>query len=343
MNKKLIFLIIIIFASIFSIYLFWNRINIKQKQSAETKEPEDFQNVVVAESDMANSASAFIIHIIQTKGLDEKNGVKIKAVNLPPVEAYQALLNGTAEVAPFSPISSVKANTESGREIKLFGKAFIFDAYLTVAINSNIKDLEELRSKKIGSVQKNSEVYPLMDAVFQELGYDTEKDFTIVTAPFAALPILLEKGEVDAIVVIEPSYSRLIATGKVKTILSFTDLLPTDKGIGKPFAGLAANQDWLINHQKEAIGLRNAWYEAANYITANPNVFGDQDIRDFIQPTNNEEMQLLKNAYSRILPTSWNDSDIQSATAFLSFVGKWEPFPENASFDIFTLANNPDN
>lgn len=180
---------------------------------------------------------------------------------------------------------------------------------LLVRGDSPYTTLKDLKGKKIGWYGLPSGGGIGFYVLSHKRSINILKEFQLIqTRPPALIP-LLEKREVEAIVIYEPFVSRLLATGKYRVIMGpFFKEWEEETGIPMEMAGLAASEEWLKNQKDLACKIVKMWKETANYIKENI----DGVLREYPQYTGLETKEELRLGTSNIPPiyvTSWGNLD----------------------------------
>jgi len=137
--------------------------------------------------------------------------------------------------------------------------------FLLVPKDSPYQKVEDLKGQKIATTGETTGMYMIFNFMMKVKGLDAEKDFQLIKqgAP-APMIALLERGEVQGALLWEAHVSRLLATGKYRAILGFSEelskLIP---GHVELLTWISAREDWLKDNRETAVRLRDAWLEGA--------------------------------------------------------------------------------
>ncbi len=102
-------------------------------------------------------------------------------------------------------------------------------------------------------------------------GVNILKDYQLIQSKPPALLPLLEKGELDAIIIYEPFVSRMLATGNYRVILGpFYQKWEKETGFKMEMAGFAAKDEWINQNLNSVKKIIKAWKETVEYIRKNP-------------------------------------------------------------------------
>lgn len=168
----------------------------------------------------AAGQSGYIASLIENKGLDAKNGIKIINMMMDFTEAANAVKLGRAMASAMQPSTAVNL-VKSGTDIRLITPQIWSGNSWVVKKDAPYKSLGDLKGKKIGNFARVTGAYFFSAVIAKERKLDIEKDFQNVPAETGALIALLERGEVEAINMFEPHTTRLVLSGRYRVLLDF--------------------------------------------------------------------------------------------------------------------------
>jgi len=199
---------------------------------------------------------------ILDKGLDKKNGFVMKP-RWAGVPEIQRLLGIKAiSVGLMTPEAGLRANLRD-IPIRFIQPYQTSHMYVLVRKDAPYNSVEELKGKPVALTSEVTTLYNLFDFMMRKRGLNIEKDFQLKKLGAPVIIAVLEKGEVEAALLWEAHVSRLLATGKYRTLLGFRDelsrLLNTKV---LPVIWLAGLEPWVKENPALVAGLRAAWTEA---------------------------------------------------------------------------------
>lgn len=196
------------------------------------------------------------------KGLDRKHGFVMKP-RWAGVPEIQRLLGIQAlSVGLMTPEAALRANV-NGVPIRLIQPYQTSHMFVLVRKESPYQRLDDLKGKALALTPEVTTLYNLFDFMNRKRGVNIEKDFQLKKLGGPVIIAVLEKGEVEAGILWEAHVSRLLASGKYRTILGFRDEL--DKLLNTkvlPVIWLAALEPWTKSNGDAVAKLRAAWTEA---------------------------------------------------------------------------------
>jgi ABC-type nitrate/sulfonate/bicarbonate transport system substrate-binding protein len=199
---------------------------------------------------------------ILDKGLDKKNGFVMKP-RWAGVPEIQRLLGIKAiSVGLMTPEAGLRANV-AGVPIRLLQPYQTSHMYVLVRKDSPYNSVEDLKGKPVALTSEVTTLYNLFDFMMRKRGLNIEKDFQLKKLAAPAIIAVLEKGDVEAGLLWEAHISRLLTSGKYKTILGFRDELSRLLNVKvMPVVWLAGLEPWVKENGALVPKLRAAWTEA---------------------------------------------------------------------------------
>jgi len=142
--------------------------------------------------------TAVITYIAQRAGLFEKYGLDVEIILITGGPAsVSALLNGDVDLDLRAPIAAIQGMAHGAKLTFLFSQSNILD--YDVVTRPEIKDVKQLKGKKVGIIRFGGISELMVRYLFQKLGLDADKDIAIVQVGQARFGSL-ERGAIEATV-----------------------------------------------------------------------------------------------------------------------------------------------
>ncbi len=203
-------------------------------------------------------------YIAKDQGFFEKRGLDVEMILAPQGGAIvEGLVSGSAEIGTPTPTVFLQA-VDSGLDTVAIAATNAFpeksQSGILARTEESIHSAKDLIGKKVGVPGING----LLDVVFRQWlagkGIDTKK-VTYVEASFPQMSDMLRAGTVDAVVAVDPFYSRIIAQKTGYLVDNYTSALP-DGTIASVYA---ATGKWAAAHADAVKAFQGALAEAAAF------------------------------------------------------------------------------
>ncbi len=279
------------------------------------------------------SAIGLLAQVIKKHKLDLKHGITLDVKSFDPAGAEKATLLRQVDAGFFAVVTLAKVNLE-GQNLVFLSPLHANHGAVICRANAPYTSMQDLKGKKIATLDKVSGLYTSMQVLMKEMGMNFDRDFQVITAPPLAVKAFLERGDVEAILLFEPIISRMISTGEYKEIL--TPSVEWLRLTGSPMfmIGLTVHQDWLEANRETAKALTRVFYDAAIYIRANPGVFEEE--KEFLGLKTPREIEIVRKRMSPIYFTVLTEKAVKNAEHILDRAVELQILKERPKGSVFT-------
>jgi ABC-type nitrate/sulfonate/bicarbonate transport system substrate-binding protein len=227
-----------------------------------------------------------------------------------------------------------------GSDITLFGPGLNNHGRIIVKSDSPYRKPADLVGKRIATQPKTTETYQQARVALSLVGVDMDRDFETFFGPPTANLALFDRGDVDAVIVVEPTATRAVGAG-ARELARIGDIWNQASGVRAPFlVGLAARQSWIASNRSLATSLARLFSEANGALRRNPGLFvenaGDMGLR----PKETEAIRLLPSRLADVYPSDWNQdvwTAIDRQIEVAAKVGLLDGVPGRRLYDGLTL------
>lgn len=293
-------------------------------------------------------SSAVAPFAIATKlGWYRQSGVKVELVPLPgATECVKQLARGELAyaLATAEPLAIIHSQ---GIKAKIFYTAYQGNIFgIAVPIESPIRNVGELKGKKIGVISMSANGVIIARALAAMNGLNPDTDITIVVVGEGAqTAALVRSKQVDALSQYDTQYA-LVENAGVKL-----RLLPTREIERFPANGFMALDETLRNRRQEAVALAEGYAKGTVFAIANPEAAVRilWEVYPQTKPTGKDEATALaddvKVLQARIVNwkldkagvAKWGESSEANYAALADFLLKWKVISEKVDVkDIVT-------
>jgi NitT/TauT family transport system substrate-binding protein len=265
----------------------------------------------------ASGQSGYIAALIENKGLDVKNGIKITNMMMDFTEAANAVKLGRAAASAMQPSTAVNL-VKSGTDIRLITPQIWSGNSWVVKKDSPYKSFGDLKGKKIGNFARVTGAFFFSAVIAKESKLDLEKDFQNIPAETGALIALLERGEVEAINMFEPHTTRMVMSGRYRVLVDFDVALEQIFG-APPLKSTVGMLKETVEKQPALVkALRGAYTEAVKIIKSGQDEeFFKSKAKEFFNLSNPEEITAGIKVNKENFADKWGDSFFQSQNKIL--------------------------
>ena len=177
-------------------------------------------------------------------------GLNIEWVKGSPGQVQLQLATGAANVGVFGALGIAEI-APRGSDIVIFAPALNNHGRWIVRDNSSYQSPRDLVGKTIATQHEGSDTYRHARLAALLQGIDLKKDVKVVFGSPTANVALFERGDVDAVITIEPTATRLVARG-AREIARVGDMWREATGDDAPLflIGFAAHREWAEKNRR---------------------------------------------------------------------------------------------
>ena len=133
------------------------------------------------------------------------------------------------------------------------------DTWLVKA-DGPIRKIEDLKGKRIATNAIGSASDTAMRGLLLRHGLVDKRDYVVIQAAFNAMPSLLEKGEVDCSIILNPMLIAMLKTGKWRALFQGKDIFGASETIF-----LAGRASYLKKHQDVVADFMEDWVRSRRW------------------------------------------------------------------------------
>ena len=203
------------------------------------------------------------IYLAEVKGFYEKQGVKVKLVELGALgDVRRAFERGQIDIMASTMVEVLIAAENTGREIKLIAATDTSNGSDMLLAKTSIKSLKELKNRRIGMEGATVDIVVASEAL--QRAQLTFQDVTLITQPQDELVEKFKAGKIDALQTYPPYSVSLLKSGL------YHKLFDTSQAPGLIVDTLSVDAEVLKNRRSEIRKFLHAFFEASEYHKAQP-------------------------------------------------------------------------
>lgn len=265
----------------------------------------------------------WLMHVLKTHRLDRKHGIDLEVIWLKDqvkgsLQSFEiALQEGTADLVDIDWISIARHRARGLPITAVFPYGRIVGG-LVAAHDSPIRDLRDLRGKRIGVVRLLDKNWLIARAACQKLyGFDPQEGATVIEAlSKSGLVQLLEGGQIDAAFQFWQLIPPLVATGRYRQVLDVQDLIRELGVTGKiPITLFTVKEAFAREHPSLLQGFIGAFCEAAELMKADDGIW-EEIGRQALGGVEPSVLSALRDSWRSRVMISWNEEIIREIHSF---------------------------
>jgi NitT/TauT family transport system substrate-binding protein len=252
--------------------------------------------------------NAFAFYTIQKFKLDKKYGIKLQEVPVSGSPAAVIALRSGATDLIVSDLMSIAKLRNAGEKLIAIVPMFRWGDQVVVPANSTIKNLGDLRGKKVGTDNRTNATWSVVVAAALKLyNLNLEKDAEVQAGSVSLLRGLMEQGQLDATFMFNNITPAMTVTGKFRVLYQMRDLIAAIGLDGDvPFLFHAASQNYTSAHPANVKAYLAAYREAVQILNTNDDIWMEvgrrQKMDDAAIPPLRDEMR--RDLMARFEPTT---------------------------------------
>jgi ABC-type nitrate/sulfonate/bicarbonate transport system substrate-binding protein len=212
--------------------------------------------------------------VISQQKLDEKHGFKIEWVRLDQAALQKAFALRQFDVSFAEVASDLIRQRGRGDKVRAFYSGIMANVYMVAKKDAPYRTIADLKGKKVGLYSlTSSSTAALVKVVRDKHKLELRKDFEIVLAPPPVLAGLLQKGDIEAMINVDPLVMRVLESGGYKQILDLDAEWQSLSGARLMVTTLAAWDEFIQKNPEDVRKLVRMYKEAVDYIAKNPQVY----------------------------------------------------------------------
>lgn len=232
-----------------------------------------------------------------------------------PGDTQNKLISGALDSASMGPLGGTIAN-QAGADLVLYSTSLNNHVRWLVAPNSPYRTPADLRGKKVATPANNSDAFRSAQLACAVNNIDLARDYHLFPGAVLAQLALFNRGDVDAILTIEPNATRLVAQG-ARQIATVGDMW--HQGTGEDPNGLflngqATTRSWLQANRTTMATLATTRLNVHHLIRERPEVLSELHQSYGIPAAEKQAIALLPSRLPAIYPVEWGSATFANMT-----------------------------
>jgi NitT/TauT family transport system substrate-binding protein len=258
----------------------------------------------------------FPVQIMQTKGIAAKHGIEMDVTRVAsPTASYTVMQSGDFHIG-FGGWMSIAVLRAKGFKLTNVYSMVGYTNEVLVKADSSIKTMADLKGKRLGLFGGANAATSWLFRVLavKHFGFDPNKDGKI---HFGAPPLLvgmLEQGELDAVLILDPFITQMLESGKFRSIASIGDIWRQKSGQEPMLVSVTVNEPWAKANPQIVKRFVVAFREALIYLKTRPEVW--PEIAQSMKIRTEKGMKQLHERTANAIITRWDRKFIEDQYAY---------------------------
>lgn len=252
--------------------------------------------------------------VISQQKLDEKRGLAIEWVRLDQNAVQKAFALRQFDVSFAEVASDLIRQRARGDKVRSVYSGIMANVYVVTKSDSPYKSFGDLKGKKVGLYSlTSSSTAALVKIVREKWKLDLRKDFELVVSPPPVLAGLLQKGEIAAMVNVDPLVVKVLQSGPYRQIMDLDQEWQGLTGARLLVTTIAVWEDWAQKNGDVVRNLIDVYRDAVAYIEKNPQVYASTGfIKMAGMHDTPENVKLFDERFSKLYTGQWNQALIDA-------------------------------
>jgi NitT/TauT family transport system substrate-binding protein len=285
------------------------------------------------------------MYIVQTRGIAEKYQLQIEQVKAAGPQGLHTILQAGAVQAGFAGWVTIAVLRSQGHKLTNVYSLYGFTNDVMVPTDSPLKSFGDLKGKRVGVFggpnAASSWLFRLLALKF--FGFDPTKESKV---HYGAPPLLLgmlEKGELDALMSLDPQIVQMLETGRFRSIGNLGEIWRSRTGQDPMLVAVTVDETWAKQNPAVVKRFVAAIKEAIEYLRAHREVW--PELAKSVGIKTEPGAALLHERTVRSFITRWDQTFIDEQYAYAAelvrVVGESAGIPKHLAEGTFDLAYAP--
>ena len=261
-------------------------------------------------------SSALPMQVMLQRGIAQKHGVRVEPKEFVDLGAMdRAFVFGEFDLHMGLSLNTWGEFLNQGHDLVGITGTLYPVGYLVVPAASSAKSLGDLKGKRVGVYGIHGTSTAIFGVVASERsGLDIRKDLKLFGSAPPALPVLLGKGELDAMLNLPFFVARVVASGSARIIMDPGEEWVRLTGQKLPFTVAAVSRKTADSKKPALRGMVAAWKEAVQYLRDHPELM-DQELAK-AGVSDPKALSLTREMTMPTFMSTWTENDVQNIRTY---------------------------
>lgn len=262
------------------------------------------------------------LYVMETSGIAAKYNLKVEQFKVANPQALATVMQTPDFQIGFAGSITVALMRAQGFKVTNVYSMYRYTNDVVVPSELPIKSLADLKGKRVGLFggPTAATTWLLRLVTVRVYGFDVFKEARM---QFGAPPLLvglLEKGDLDAIMVLDPFTLNLLTTGKYRIIGNIGQIWREKSGQDPMLVAINVNEDWAEANRDTVKRFVAAYKEATEYLRNHAEVW--PDLAKKLDITTEAGVRLLRERTVPNLLTRWDKKFLDDQHEYLAEIAR---------------------
>jgi NitT/TauT family transport system substrate-binding protein len=272
--------------------------------------------------------------VISQQKLDEKHGVKIEWVRLGQGALQKGFALRQFDVSFAQVATDLIRQRARGDQVTSIYSGIMANVYVVTRQEAPYQEFGELKGKKVGLYSLTSgSTAALTKIVRDKWGLDLRKDFELVVSPPPVLAGLLQKGEIEAMVNVDPLVLKVLHGGGYRQIMDLDSAWQENAGSRLLVTTIAVWDEFADANPELIQRLVDTYREAVEIIARDPQIYVSTGfIKDSRMEATPDVVKSFEERFAKLYTGEWNKQLIDANRAVFEVAietGNLESIPDD--------------
>jgi ABC-type nitrate/sulfonate/bicarbonate transport system substrate-binding protein len=287
----------------------------------------------------------FPITVMQTKGIADRYRLKVEPRMTAGPEAVYTQMQGDDFEIAFGAWAKAVQLAAAGTKVVNTYSMLGYDNQILVPEDSDVRTIADLKGKKIGLFGGPGSGTTLLFRLLAKkyYGFDPQTEAQLFYGAPGLLTGQLRKGQIDAVLLLDPLIQRELTAGGVRSIAQIGEDWQRRTGQKPLLVAMQMNSDWARENPDVARRFVAAFAESLDYIKDNPDVW--TELAASVGLRDRASADMLREDASGAFVNDWSRDLIDEQFAFgrelVAEFGESRDFPSSIPPETFTTEYAP--
>ena len=287
----------------------------------------------------------FPVSVMQLKGFDRKHGFTVKEERVAGIQGALVRASTLQFHVQFHPWTTVPTLRSRGIDVVNVDATSNFSHPVLAKSDSKFKTWKDLKGAVVGLPGSGASASSVLFRYEMKKFFGLDSgDYNVRYGETGLLGGQLERGDIDAALMLEPLASKFLASGQYRSIGGIGDAYKAATGSVPPYVNVMMNGKWAKENPDLAKRFLLALRETQQFMRNDAAIWPELGAK--VGLSSDAEIKVLRQRVGQAISTEWNDKIIDAQTAIIQDMAKILPagelgFPPEVPAEAYSKSYAP--